>query len=129
MCSVHCVDCADGRLVELDKLRLATRKEETKELASKGGVDPYIVLMPPSASKGGVSEKLVKVKQKQGGEMVLSCRPVLQVCEECREEFCSGSCIIFQYDSYQAGGQVELVIEVHNVIIAEIDQRQQRGRG
>ena len=94
-------------MVELDKMRLATRKEETKELASKGGVDPYIVLMPPSASKGGVSEKLVKVKQ--GEEMVLSYRPVVQVCEECREEFCSGSCIIFQYDSYQAGGQVELV--------------------
>ena len=71
------------RLVELDKLRLATRKEEAKELASKGGVDPYIVLLPPSASKGGVSEKLVRV------------------CEECKEEFCSGTCIIFQYDSYQ----------------------------
>ena len=38
------------RLVELDKLRLATRKEEAKELASKAGVDPYIVLLPPSAS-------------------------------------------------------------------------------
>ena len=71
------------RLVELDKLRLGTRKEEAKELAAKGGVDPYIVLMPASASRGGVSEKLVRV------------------CEECREEFCSGNCIIFQYDSYQ----------------------------
>ena len=71
------------RLVELDKLRLGTRKEEAKELAAKGGVDPYIVLQPASASRGGVSEKLVRV------------------CEECREEFCSGNCIIFQYDSYQ----------------------------
>ena len=70
-------------MVELDKLRLATRKEESKELAAKGGVDPYVVVMPPSASKGGVSEKLIKV------------------CEECREEFCCGTCIIFQYDSYQ----------------------------
>ena len=69
--------------MELDKLRLATRKEEARELASKAGVDPYIVLLPPSASKGGVSEKLVRV------------------CEECREEFCTGTCIIFQYDSYQ----------------------------
>ena len=49
--------------------------------------------------------------QKQGGEVILSCRPVLQVCEECREEFCSGSCIIFQYDSYQAGGIVELILK------------------
>lgn len=65
-------------------MRLATRKEEAKEMAAKGGVDPYIVIMPPSASKGGVSEKLIKV------------------CEECKEEFCGGSCIIFQYDSYQA---------------------------
>ena len=69
--------------MELDKLRLATRKEEARELASKAGVDPYIVLLPPSASKGGVSEKLVRV------------------CEECKEEFCTGTCIIFQYDSYQ----------------------------
>ena len=46
-------------------------------------MDPYIVLQPGSASRGGVSEKLVRV------------------CEECREEFCSGNCIIFQYDSYQ----------------------------
>ena len=71
------------RLVELDKLRLATRKEEARELAGRAGVDPYIVLLPPSASKGGVSEKLVRV------------------CEECKEEFCTGTCIIFQYDSYQ----------------------------
>ena len=76
------------RLVELDKLRLGTRKEEAKELAAKGGVDPYIVLMPASASRGGVSEKLVRV------------------CEECREEFCSGNCIIFQYDSYQVPSQL-----------------------
>ena len=79
-----------SRLVELDKLRLATRKEEAKELASKAGVDPYIVLLPPSASKGGVSEKLVRV------------------CEECKEEFCSGSCIIFQYDSYQVTSRPSL---------------------
>ena len=25
----------------------------------------------------------------------------MKVCEECGEEFCSGTCIIFQYDSYQ----------------------------
>ena len=50
-----------SRLVELDKLRLQTRKEEAKELASKGIEDPNVIVMPPSASKGGVSEKLVKV--------------------------------------------------------------------
>ena len=80
------------RLVELDKLRLGTRKEEAKELAAKGGVDPYILLMPASASRGGVSEKLVRV------------------CEECREEFCSGNCIIFQYDSYQVPSQFFVLI-------------------
>ena len=52
------------RLVELDKLRLNTRKEEAKDLAAKGGVDPSIIIMPPSASKGGVSEKLIKVGRK-----------------------------------------------------------------
>ena len=90
------------RLVELDKLRLATRKEEAKELASKAGVDPYIVLLPPSASKGGVSEKLVRV------------------CEECKEEFCSGTCIIFQYDSYQV--TEGLLYPLTGLFTAETDQ-------
>ena len=49
------------RLVELDKLRLATRKEEAKNLAAKGGADPSVTIMQPSASKGGVSEKIIKV--------------------------------------------------------------------
>ena len=45
----------------LDKLRLNTRKEEAKALAAKGGVDDNIIVLPPSASKGGVSEKMIKV--------------------------------------------------------------------
>ena len=45
----------------LDKLRLKTRKEEAKNLAAKGGVDENIIIMPPSASQGGVSEKTIKV--------------------------------------------------------------------
>jgi len=72
-----------SKLVELDKLRLATRKEEEAAIAAKGGIDPFYIVMPPSASIGGVGEKLIKV------------------CEECGEEFCTGTCIIFQYDSYQ----------------------------
>ena len=51
-----------NRLVELDKLRLTTRKEETKELAAKGSADPSVVIIPPSASKGGVLEKIIKVR-------------------------------------------------------------------
>ena len=95
-----------SRLVELDKLRLATRKEESRELAGKGGVDPYIVVMPPSASKGGVSEKLIKV------------------CEECREEFCSGTCIIFQYDSYQVKLSKP---SLKPMTVLEVDKRKWRG--
>ena len=45
----------------LDKLRLNTRKEEAKALAAKGGVDDNIIVLPPSASKGGVSEKMINV--------------------------------------------------------------------
>ena len=26
---------------------------------------------------------------------------IIQICEECKEEFCSGTCIVFQYDSYE----------------------------
>ena len=94
----------------MQKLRLATRKEESKELASKGGVDPYVVVMPPSASKGGVSEKLIKV------------------CEECREEFCSGTCIIFQYDSYQVKTAEKVKFETYDCFcILEVDKRKWRG--
>ena len=50
-----------ARLVELDKLRLTTRKEEAKDLASAGSADPSMIIIPPSASKGGVAEKLIKV--------------------------------------------------------------------
>jgi hypothetical protein len=50
-----------NRLVVLDKLRLNTRKEEAKALAAKGGVDDNIIVLPPSASKGGVLEKMIKV--------------------------------------------------------------------
>ena len=31
------------RLVELDKLRLATRKEEEAAIAAKGGIDPFYI--------------------------------------------------------------------------------------
>ena len=31
------------RLVELDKLRLATRKEEEVAIAAKGGIDPFYI--------------------------------------------------------------------------------------
>ena len=45
----------------LDKLRLNTLKEEAKALAAKGGVDDKIIVLPQSSSKGGVSEKMIKV--------------------------------------------------------------------
>ena len=25
----------------------------------------------------------------------------MKICEECKEEFCTGTCVIFQYDSYE----------------------------
>ena len=36
-----------------------------------------------------------------GSQTLLILHCDVQVCEECREEFCTGTCIIFQYDSYQ----------------------------
>ena len=67
----------------MDKLRLQTRKKEEEQALARGGKDPFIVVKNPSASKGGVAETSIKV------------------CTECEEEFCSGSCKDFQYDSYQ----------------------------
>eukprot|EP00090_Calanus_glacialis_P027315 TRINITY_DN43018_c0_g1_i1.p1 TRINITY_DN43018_c0_g1~~TRINITY_DN43018_c0_g1_i1.p1 ORF type:complete len:192 (+),score=46.49 TRINITY_DN43018_c0_g1_i1:130-705(+) len=72
-----------SKLVQLDKLRLASRQAEADNLDACGGKDPDIIVKNASESKGGVIEKLVKT------------------CGECGEEFCYGACIQFQYDSYQ----------------------------
>ena len=50
------------RLVHLDKLRLATRREESEILFDAGGKDPDIIVKAASESKGGVIEKLIRVK-------------------------------------------------------------------
>ena len=49
------------RLVHLDKLRLASRREESEILEAAGGKDPDIIVKNASESKGGVIEKFVKV--------------------------------------------------------------------
>lgn len=67
----------------MDKLRLQTRNKEEEQALARGGKDPFVVVKNPSASKGGVAETSIKV------------------CTECEEEFCSGTCKDFQYDSYQ----------------------------
>ena len=51
------------RLVHLDKLRLATRREEAEVLFDAGGKDPDIIVKAASESKGGVIEKLIKVDE------------------------------------------------------------------
>ena len=49
------------RLVQLDKLRLATVHAEEDASLARGGKDPFIVVKAPSASKGGVAETSIKV--------------------------------------------------------------------
>ena len=49
------------RLVQLDKLRLATVHAEEDAALARGGKDPFIVVKAPSASKGGVAETSIKV--------------------------------------------------------------------
>ena len=56
-------DCVFYRLVHLDKLRLATRREESEVLFDAGGKDPDIIVKAASESKGGVIEKLIKVDE------------------------------------------------------------------
>ena len=41
------------RLVELDKLRLATRKEEEAAIAAKGGIDPFYLSQHDDGDSGG----------------------------------------------------------------------------
>ena len=52
----------NARLVALDRLHQETRKEEDDHHKKKGG-DPFIVTKPPSANRGGVAEKYIKVSQ------------------------------------------------------------------
>ena len=47
----------------MDKLRLATRREESEILFDAGGKDPDIIVKAASESKGGVIEKLIKVDE------------------------------------------------------------------
>ena len=47
----------------MDKLRLATRREESEVLFDAGGKDPDIIVKAASESKGGVIEKLIKVDE------------------------------------------------------------------
>ena len=61
----------------MDKLRLKTRKEEAKSLAAKGGVDENIIILPPSASKGGVAEKMIKV-----GFIIWCCLIPFFICQD-----------------------------------------------
>ena len=42
------------RLVELDKLRLATRKEEEAAIAAKGGIDPFYLSQHDDGDSGGL---------------------------------------------------------------------------
>ena len=52
----------------LDKLRLKTRKEEANEMIgpkTAATSSNNIIVLPPSASKGGVSEKMIKVLTQQ----------------------------------------------------------------
>ena len=58
MITVNYVMC---RLVHLDKLGLATRREESDVLDAAGGKDPDIIVKNASESKGGVIEKFIKV--------------------------------------------------------------------
>ena len=52
------------RLVELERLTVATRDMERKELVKNGGKDPDIVIKKPSQSLGGVTQKIIKVSDK-----------------------------------------------------------------
>ena len=60
------MDLHIARLVQLDKLRLASRHAEAESLDACGGKDPDIIVKAASESKGGVIEKLVKVRITRG---------------------------------------------------------------
>ena len=50
-------------MVELDRLRIATRKIEENELETNGGNDPDIIVERASNHLGGVTVKIIKANQ------------------------------------------------------------------
>merc|ERR1712096_399688 len=71
------------RLIELDRLRMQTRKMEKKESAGLGKKDPDRTIKLPGENKGGVREIYTKI------------------CDDCGEEFCYGTCNKFQYEDFK----------------------------
>ena len=68
----------------------------------------FRVTKPPSASRGGLMEKFMKVCSLHkiltiycSSNPLIFAMNALQVCEECTDECCDGTCLVFQYDSYQ----------------------------
>ena len=45
----------------MERLKVATREMEKKEVVKNGGKDPDIAVTRPSASLGGVTQKIIKV--------------------------------------------------------------------
>ena len=70
-------------------MRLNTRGEERKVVMEE------VVVRNPSSSKGGVVEKSILV------------------CEECKDELCTGACIVFQYESYQVSTPYYHILYYH----------------
>ena len=79
---------------------MATREMEKKEVVKNGGKDPDIAVTRPSASLGGVTQKIIKVSStvpiwSRGHENYN-----WKVCDDCGEDFCYGACMMFDYESH-----------------------------
>ena len=93
------------RLVELNRLTLQTRQEEEREFASLGRKDPDRVIRLPSENRGGVREVYTKVGLSYTFFWKDIC--VLQICDNCGEEFCYGACMKFQYEESRRNQKME----------------------
>ena len=105
-----------ARMIELDRLRMETRRMEKKKSDKVRKSDPDRVVKMPSESRGGVMQIYRKVffiwisYRINDSSDTLFTFPfilinLLKICSDCGEEFCYGTCNTFQYEDFKVCAQ------------------------
>ena len=98
-----------ARMIELDRLRMETRRMEKKKSAKVRKSDPDRVVKMPSESRGGVMQIYTKVfcsnKINISSDTLFTFPFILinflKICSDCGEEFCYGTCNTFNYEDFK----------------------------
>ena len=98
-------------MIELNKLKISTRKQEAELLVKNNGVDPDISQKTAACSLGGVIVKTfqVSISIKDITNLNAELKFLCEVCAFCEEEFCCGSsCGLFLYEDVKVTLELDL---------------------